>query len=506
MPDKPYAGPDLPSILEIKDSFPDFRLDVPDFCGELDPHQHIAVACSHIAHKFLNMDKVGLGKTIETIGLIAYHMSLGIRPRWVIIVESSHLFQWRRELSKFLDYKAVIVRGTKARRRKLFAQAASSDEFILLATYGSVRVDFDLISAIPKRNMAYDEAALLANENATHRFAIWLNRGCEYVITMSAEPVTRGDPTQLNMIFKTMGSLLMDEAEFERKFCIRKDYKVWVRGRFGPFRKTITKIVGVKNAKELKTLLVKQSIRRGDSVLPKGAFTISRHIRSVAMTPYQRDLYSHLRKGVLKKKSSMTEVEKLNTADYITQVLASPWVNDPEAPKDSPKLQEVVKVLQNELSDERVVLFCRHLRSCQLATEILTKNKIPNALYTGEISSAAERDRVIQEDFVNGDARVLVVSGAAARGLDGLQKVSHNLFLLDVVHSPAFIIQLIGRLARRGQLHRVINVFFFMCDNTVETSIMEKLHDRQSIVDRLYDEERAKLFSDNIVDIMMEML
>jgi len=120
-----YEGPSLPSVTEMKAQFPKFRLEVPAFRGELDPHQHIAVGCAHVAKKFLNMDKVGLGKTIETLGLIAYHMSIGIKPRWIIAVEGAHFYQWSREIEKFLGIKATMVRGTKAKRKKLYAQAFS---------------------------------------------------------------------------------------------------------------------------------------------------------------------------------------------------------------------------------------------------------------------------------------------------------------------------------------------------------------------------------------------
>jgi len=499
-----YAGPPLPSVVEMKAQFPKFRLDVPGFKGELDPHQHIAVGCAHVAKKFLNMDKVGLGKTIETLGLIAYQMSIGIKPRWIIAVEGAHFFQWSREIEKFLGIKAVRVRGSKAKRKKLYAQAYHSDEFILLITYGSVRVDLDYIRAIPDRKMAYDEASLLANDNLTHKHTRWLNKGCEYGILMSAEPVTRGDPNQLNMCFKALDAPLMDDEEFDTTFCVREEKKVWVKGRFGPFKRTISTVVGVKNADHLKKLLVNKSIRRGDSVLPSGSFTINRQIRSCVMTPYQRDIYRHIRKGVLKKLNSMSQVERLNTADYITQTLSSPWVNDDEAPKDSPKLDVVVNMLKHELPKEKVVLFCKHLRSCELASEVLAKHGIKSCVYTGKLN-IKQRDELLHNEFINGDSRVLIMSGAGHRGIDGLQKVSCNLILLDVVFSPAFVIQLIGRLARRGQESRIINVYFTVCEDTVETLVMDKLHERQSVADRIYSEDKAELFKDEVIDLLMEM-
>jgi len=511
--DKPYAGPELPSVVEVKKQFPDFTIDVPNFIGKLDPHQHICVAASHVAKRWLNMDKVGLGKTVETIGLIAYQASLGIKPRWVIVVEGSHLFQWKESVERFTDLKATIVRGTRARRHKIYRQAKNSDEFILLVTYGSVRVDFDAIKAIQRRSMAYDEAAILANENKTREFAEWLNQGCEYVVAMSAEPVTRGDPTQLWLILKTIGvELGLDKEEFQEKFCQFHERRVRVRGRWGPFMKTIRQVVGLKRSKQLTELIASSVIRRGDSVLPSGSFVINRQIRSCPMTNYQKDIYKHIVKGVLKKVASLTEVEKLNTADYITQILVSPWVNDDDAPQDSPKMDlflellktEMVEIVDGEETPKQCVVFCKHLRSCELLARKLKEAKISHSVFTGEITDPKVRHDQVQK-FKEGKSRIFVMSAAGHRGIDGLQ-VCNNIVLMDVVHSPSFVMQLLGRLARKGQLNKIVNVFFLMCDDTVEQKVLEKLHDRQTISDRIYDEDRADIFDGNMSETLVELL
>ena len=503
-----YAGPELPDVAVIKDAYPVFRLEVPGFLGELDPHQHVAVACSHVARRFLNLSKVGLGKTVETIGLIAYQRSLGIPTRWVIVSESSQLYQWADAFRRFLGLEATVVREERSRREATYAGVRDSGrEFVLLMTYGVLRRDFDHIRPIPRRSMAYDEAVVLSNPNDTAAKASVLNQDAEYVVLMSAEPVTRGDPLQLFHLFRCMGAPLGDlsEADFDRMFCVRKEKKVRVRGRFGPYLKVLNPVVGMQNAELIRSLMAPHAIRHGDSVLPGGAFRVNRQVRAVTMTPEQEGLYRHLRAGTLERLrgGEMTAVERLQAADALIQLLVAPWVLDGAAGEESPKADAVLAMLAGELAGEQAVVFCRHLRSADLISRRLTAEGVANGVYSGE-SDAGERHALVGR-FAAGELRVLVTTHAGHRGVDGFQ-CCRNLVVVDTLHQPSTVIQMMGRLARRGQRSRVINVFFLLADGTVEELVMQRLHDRQTVADRLYSEDRAVLFDRSVEELVLELL
>jgi superfamily II DNA/RNA helicase len=208
----------------------------------------------------------------------------------------------------------------------------------------------------------------------------------------------------------------------------------------------------------------------------------------------------------------VSKIQALNTADYIAQVLVAPWVLDPTGSKESPKLKEVVHLLNTTLAGgggnkpEKLVLACRHINSCKLAHEYFTANGISSVMYTGEEGNADKRYQMVR-DFVDGDVRVFIASAAGARGVDGLQEAASTIYFLDLPHVPATVVQFLGRLARRGQKHRMVNLFFGVMEDTIEEGIMDKLHMRQGTADRIYDEAKADLFqevdtSSTIIDLV----
>lgn len=440
--------------------------------------------------------------TVETLGLLAYQDSHGVQPRWFICAEVAQLYQWAESVERFLGIKPVVVRGTKEQRVKQYEALCQRESFVALITYGSVRSDFDHIQAIPKRHMAYDEAAVLANDNDTSRKATWLNRGCDYVVLMSAEPITRGDPTQIFNLFKVMGKALMEEQLFHTTFCVTETKPLWVKGRFGVYRKDVTSVVGLKNETMLKELIAPSCLRHGDSVLPGGAFTVNRQLRTVDMTGEQRDLYKELRSGILRR-AAMGPLERHQAAMALNQLMVAPWAYDPTRGQESPKLDAVRNLLDGELVGEQLVLFGKSISGCELACQKLTEWGVAHGLYTGQEDQEDRRDAV--KAFAAGKLRVLVMSSAGHRGVDGLQ-VCRNLVVMDVVHQPSTVIQVIGRLARRGQQSKLINVFFLLCEGTVETKVMKILHDRQTVSDRLFSEDRAGIFDGSVEDLMLELL
>lgn len=499
-----YTGPQLPSVAEIKAAHPNFSLEIPKFTGKLDDYQHVAVGCMHVGKRFLLGDHVGLGKTVELLGLIAYQWGLGKPPRWFITVERAQLYQWHSSIKQFLGIEAYIITGedTKSKRLKYYKQLAKEESFIALIGYGSLKTDFDEISAIEGRSMAFDEAAILCNVNQTAVAAGRLLVNADYGIAITAEPITRGDVIQIWNLFNVLGIPLLSGSEFEEKFVIRETEKVWVK-RYGKAKEIeVSKVVGGKNFDQLRELMAPHTIRRSDKILNRGGFLINKQLRTAEMTSTQAQLYEDLRKR--KQTPGMDALEKQAVVEHVIQCLVSPWVVDQALTKDSPKIDLALNILEYEIPGEQAVIFCKHINTARLVEEKLTKQGITSLTVTGSVDPK-ERFELVQK-FARGEARVFIMTFAAKQGVDGLQTNCRDLIILDQAWSPHTIVQVVGRLARRGQKHKVINVYFSALEDTFEKEIFEKLKARQSVADQVFEEEKSVLFSTDEVDSILSIM
>ena len=267
----------------------------------------------------------------------------------------------------------------------------------------------------------------------------------------------------------------------------------------------VDQIVGLKTAEHLRQLMSPHCIRRGDSVLPGGGFRINRQIRTLPMTAEQRQLYATLKSEAKALTQESPPADRMRIATALAQALVAPWVWEDGRGKESPKLNALGDWLDEEGAGRQVVVFCKYLRSCALASEFLTAKGVTHGVYTGEVTSGQERHDLVDQ-FARGELRVFITSGAGHRGVDGLQKASYDLMVMDVVHQPATLVQLIGRLARMGQSHHVVNVLFLLMEGSAETKVMTVLHDRQTVADRIFSEDRSNLFDGRVEDLLLEHL
>ncbi len=107
-------------------------------------------------------------------------------------------------------------------------------------------------------------------------------------------------------------------------------------------------------------------------------------------------------------------------------------------------------------SGERVVLSGWHHAVYALWCSAFDRKgaEIPYALYTGRESEAQKE--AARKRFIDGDARVLIISNRAGAGLDGLQFVSRTVVVGELDWSPQVIHQLVGRVHRDGQTDPVM--------------------------------------------------
>jgi SNF2 family DNA or RNA helicase len=122
-------------------------------------------------------------------------------------------------------------------------------------------------------------------------------------------------------------------------------------------------------------------------------------------------------------------------------------------------------------TERKVVLFGWHRAVYSYWLDSL--EEFNPVLYSGSESPAQKRKA--KEAFVDGDARVLMMSLRSGAGVDGLQAASNVVVFGELDWSPAMHDQCIGRLARHGQKHTTL-AYYLLSNEGSDPAIAQILN------------------------------
>jgi len=156
----------------------DYRATEPTsgFTGSLRPYQLDGLSWLCHLHRFslggILADEMGLGKTVQMIAFLSHLSGLAL-----IVVPTSLLFNWRREIERFLPSMEVVVHHGPDRG----GLPASG---VVLTSYATLRLDLDLFTAREFELIALDEAQAIKNpDSQTARAAFSLKGRVRVAIT-----------------------------------------------------------------------------------------------------------------------------------------------------------------------------------------------------------------------------------------------------------------------------------------------------------------------------------
>lgn len=153
-------------------------------------------------------DEMGLGKTKCTIDGIAMKKQAGLLNRGLVICKASLLYNWKDEIEKHSDLKAVIFTGTAKQRHEIMDKISRDpDCTFIIVSYETFRIcvasfdEFD--TKIGLDFMVVDESHRIKNPNsqigaAVHRIPIKY----KYLLTGTPSPTHR---SKLSTILNSAG-------------------------------------------------------------------------------------------------------------------------------------------------------------------------------------------------------------------------------------------------------------------------------------------------------------
>ena len=487
-----------PEVLDkLEDSFNQKILDRVKNSSKLDyscikatlyPYQKEGIEFAAFRDGAVIADEMGLGKTMQAMGTALMKKELFGFDNTLIICPASLKSQWKSEIEKFSDEKAIIVDGLPAEREKLYQ---SQEAFFTIINYETVLRDSEAINKKSFDFIILDEAQRIKNyETITANAVKSLKKKHSLVIT--------GTPIENKLID------LYSIAEFIRPGMLSPLWEFsYQHCYFDQVQKN--KITGYYNLQHLKERMKSHLIRREKKEVVKQLRQITQLNVPVEMHPKQQEYHASYANGIAqilaKKFKTPYDMQKLTMLlQSMRMVCDSTYLVDKET-NFSPKMIELEDVLFEKLdlknNQRKIIIFSEWKRMNHIIGKMLNKNDISFVELSGNVP-VKKRHLLIKEFEKNAQCRVFISTEAGGSGLN--LQVADTVINFELPWNPAKKNQRIGRIDRIGQKNENLTVINFITRNSIEVKIASGL----SVKQNLFDNVLSSASNEDIVDFSQQ--
>jgi len=491
-------------------------------------------------------DSVGLGKTAVNISAYAYLLVKDPTLKLLVVTTKSAMQQWADEFDNFsvgitthvldntygkvkgkeeyghvkdLEARGVSfkkLRGFEARKKQYETVTAH----VLICNYNAVQEDYVFLvqNRMPNFAVSFDEIQAIKNHKSkTHFGANEIAQAAKRVYGLSATLIKNKLEEAYNIYNVVVPGLFGGKNKFLSEYTIRKKMEIFRKGKKQRFQK----IVGYKNLARFKeTIEPFFLIRRTREVADELPRLISKKL-VLELTPEQDILYKQALSGELYKRlikdkffkfqkytdskqdSELTEKEletleklrerydesltvdgmqknKIAGLSYCQLASNGPgWLGEPG---QSSKEVEFERLFEQELMDEKVIVFTRFKSGIPRLIKILDNLEEPakHVEITGD-KSPDERTaaKKVFQDMESG-VNVIFITSAGSAAIN-LQAAKVILFY-DTPWSYGDLYQTIGRAQRIGSVYDHICLMHMVNKDTIDEHVLKILDSKKSLI------------------------
>jgi SNF2 family DNA or RNA helicase len=443
--------------------------------AELFPYQKDGVEFALFKKVAIIADEMGLGKTIQAVTIAALKKKLFDFKKTLIICPATLKSQWKKEIEKFTEEKALIISGTPDERE---VQYFDDTHYFLIANYEMVLRDTQAINKAGIDFLILDEAQRVKNYETKTASSI-KRLLAKHTLIITGTPIEN----RLIDIFSVVSVLdpyfFGPLWEFSYQHCLFDSEK-------------INKINGYYNLQELNQKLSEILIRREKRNVLSQLPSVQQFDIPIALSPEQDEYHSSYARGIasiLKKKFiTAYDMQKLQLLlSKMRMVCNSTYLVD-EKTNVSPKLVELEDILFRRLdlnrSDRKIIIFSEWVKMHKLIARMLRKNKIGFAELNGKVPVKLRGDLI--KKFENDpNCKIFLSTEAGGAGLN--LQVADVLINFELPWNPAKKNQRIGRIDRLGQMSESLTIFNLITQNSIEQQIAVGLLIKQSLFEGVLD-------------------
>jgi len=205
------------------------------FSGTLYPYQEEGVEWLLFLRKNgfhgLLADEMGLGKTVQVLAFLDRLFSFF--PT-LIIAPTSLLFNWRREIERFLPGKKIYIHEGKER---VSCVEELQKKELIITSFATVRIDRELLEKVDFEQIIVDEATAIKNFETQIAKALHTFR-CRFRLAITGTPIENRWEDLWSLFAFLMPELLGDLKDFRAKIAASSSdsrYLHAIKKRIRPF-------------------------------------------------------------------------------------------------------------------------------------------------------------------------------------------------------------------------------------------------------------------------------
>lgn len=379
------------------------NIDYNQYIAQLRDYQTVGTAFMYISPRSILSDGCGLGKTAEVAALINWLKYKGEMSRFLIAVETSAIGQTQAELMRFTGLYVVAMPSEATKIRKVIEKTDWTKVDGIVIKHSTLRSDpFSkwLALNINEEGMCsifdtffLDESSVIKND--TTKMYSYTKNICQIVKRVHFMNATTFETNILD-IYNQMDmmdqSLLPKKWRIEQEFCTYARTSYWTKENGKAKMNWRRERNGYKNQAAFKESLKLVYFGR----CKKDIGMDLPHIYKVYEVEPTNAMSLGLEKGYRYS-------ELLNCPSLI------PDCGIPMDRKNVPKLDRLCELIENDFSQESVMVYCFHLAAQQTIADELAKIGRKPVILNGSITDATERYK-IQQAFNNGEYDVIITN------------------------------------------------------------------------------------------------
>ncbi len=452
------------------------------FAGTLREYQREGLGWLHFLRAFglggCLADDMGLGKTVQVLALLESRRTRHATPRKpsIVVVPRSLVFNWMREAERFTPQMRVLDHSGVSRNVDAIDGSAVD---LVVTTYGTLRRDAALLSALEFDYAILDEAQAVKNASSVSAKAVRLLRA-DHRLAMTGTPI-ENRLEELWSLFEFINpGMLGSKTAFAS--LVRLTETGDIAGERDVLASALRPVI-LRRTKEQVASELPARVEQTLLVTLEGA---QRKFYDGLLESYRRSVLERVdRDGV--QKARMHILEALLR---LRQAACHPGLADPRrADAPSAKLDALMPAIAEVVAQGHKVLVFS-----QFTTFLaLVRSRLDETHTTYEYLDGKVRNRQARVDRFQDDAACPVFLISLKAGGHGLNLTAADyVYLLDPWWNPAVEAQAIDRAHRIGQTRHVLATRIVARD-TIEEKILELQASKRALADAILGQDQGVL-------------
>ncbi|WP_207514089.1 DEAD/DEAH box helicase [Longitalea luteola] len=423
-------------------------------------------------------DDMGLGKTLQTISLLTHQLHAKAAQRHLIVCPSSLIYNWSQELQKFAPHvKVLIYHGAN----RAIQDAATGEYQVIITSYGTVRQDIEEMCLIPFGTIVLDESHNIKNPAAQITKAVERLQS-NFRVALSGTPVMNNTfdlYAQMNFL---LPGIFGTREFFRREYADAIDH-----------RRDTDKI------KTLQRITAPFVLRRTKEQVAGDLPAKTEMVMWCNMSDAQKRLYDEVKDSIRQSVFLNIETEGLNKSKLavlqgmlkLRQICNSPLLlpSEEQTCNDSVKTDMLMNELQNNLKDQKVLIFSQFTTMLNLLAANCREQGIAYYHLDGQTAPEKRIEMVNKYQEPGNTTNVFLISLKAGNAGLNLTAAGY-VFLFDPWWNTAVQQQAIDRTHRIGQTKNVF-AYKMICKDTIEEKIISLQQHKKQLAEELIAEDEG---------------